>query len=192
MPSGDLPLLLERALDAVIERELKRRTGAGKPRKRRAQKPGSRHIPVDIERKVRERDGHQCTFTDAQGRRCQERRFLTLEHIVPFALGGLPTVENLCLLCTAHNAHSARKVFGDVFIAEKREQRAARVEPEVPDAPAKPDLFAKVQFALCKMGFRQREVRHALTALRREPGELEAEPLLRAALNLLTPAATSG
>ena len=40
----------------------------------------------------------------------------TLEHIVPFALGGLPTVENLCLLCTAHNAHSARKVFGDVFI----------------------------------------------------------------------------
>lgn len=192
VPSGDLPLLLERALDAVIERELKRRTGAGKPRKRRAQKPGSRHIPVDVARKVRERDGHQCTFTDSQGRRCQERRFLTLEHIVPFAFGGLPTVENLCLLCAAHNAHSARQVFGDAFIAEKREQRATRAEPEIPEAPAKPDHFAKVQFALCKMGFRQREVRHALTALRREPGELEVESLLRAALNVLTPAATSG
>ena len=71
VPSGELQLLVERALDALIERELKRRTGAGKPRKRRTQKPGSRHIPVEVEREIRERDGNQCTFTDAQGRRCQ-------------------------------------------------------------------------------------------------------------------------
>jgi hypothetical protein len=78
VPSGELPLLVERALDALIDRELKRRTAAGKPRKRRALKPGSRHVPVDVEREVRERDGEQCTFTDAEGRRCQERRFLTM------------------------------------------------------------------------------------------------------------------
>lgn len=191
VPNGDLPELVERAIDALIERELKRRTGAGKPRKRRAQKPDSRHIPVEVEREVRERDGNQCTFTDAQGRRCQERRFLTIEHRVPFALGGQPTVENLCLLCKGHNAHTARQVFGEAFIAKKRAQGAARAESPDPEVPAKPDLIAKVGFALCKMGFRQRDVREALTVLRREPAELEAEPLLRAALNLLTPAAQS-
>jgi hypothetical protein len=191
VPSGELALLLERALDALIERELKRRTGAGKPRKRRAQKPGSRHIPVDVEREVRERDGNQCTFTDAQGRRCQERRFLTIEHCIPFALGGLPTPENLCLLCNAHNAYTARQVFGEVFITEKRAERAAHLQAPEPGAPAKPDLFTKVQFALCKMGFRERDVRKALTVLRRESVDLEVEPLLRAALSLLTPATTS-
>jgi len=188
VPSGDLPLIVERALDALIEHELKRRTGAGIPRKRRVLKAGSRHIPLDVEREVRQRDGNQCTFTNAQGRRCQERRFLTIEHRIPFALGGLPTVENLCLLCEAHNAHTARQVFGEAFIAEKRAQRAACLEAPEPHAPAKPDLFTKVQFALCKMGFRERDVRKALTVLRRKPTELEAEPLLRAALALLTPA----
>jgi len=192
VPSGNLPLLVERALDALIERELKRRTGDGKPRKRRALKPGSRHVPLDVERQVRERDGDQCTFTDAQGRRCQERRFLTIEHSIPFALGGLPTPENLCLLCSAHNAYTARQVFGEVFIAEKRAERAARPQAPEPGAPAKPDLFTKVQFALCKLGFREQDVRKALTVLRREPTEFELEPLLRAALGLLTPAMTSG
>jgi len=79
-------------------------------------------------------------------------------------------------------------VFGEAFIAEKRAQRAARSDEPEPKKPAKPDLFTKVQFALCKMGFRERDVRKTLTALRREPPELEAEPLLRAALGLLTPA----
>jgi hypothetical protein len=124
VPSGDLPELFERALDALIERELKRRMGAGKPRKLREQKPGSRHVPVHVERAVRERDGHQCTFTDAEGRRCPERRFLTLEHRVPFARGGPPTVENLCLLCQSHNDYTARQAFGAAFIAEKQMQRA--------------------------------------------------------------------
>jgi hypothetical protein len=192
VPSGDLPLLVERALDALIERELKRRTGEGKPRKRRALKPGSRHVPLDVERQVRERDGDQCTFTDAQGRRCEERRFLTIEHSIPFAMGGLPTPENLCLLCSAHNAYTARQVFGEAFIAEKRAERAARQHAPEPGAPDKPDLFTKVHFALCKLGFRERDVRKALTVLRRESTELELEPLLRAALGLLTPAMTSG
>jgi hypothetical protein len=125
------------------------------------------------------------------GRRCQERRFLTIEHSIPFALGGLPIPENLCLLCRAHNAYTARRIFGEVFIAEKRAARAACSQAPEPGAPAKPDLFTKVQFALCKMGFRERDVRKALTVLRREPADWEAEPLLRAVLSLLTPATTS-
>jgi hypothetical protein len=101
LPTGDLAALFERALDELIERETKRRMGAGRPRKQRKLKLDSRHIPVEVARAVWERDASQCTFVDAEGRRCSERRFLTLEHRHPFALGGPPTVENICLLCSA-------------------------------------------------------------------------------------------
>ena len=66
VPSGDLAQLFERALDELIRQELKRRTGAGKPRKRRELRPDSRHIPVEVARLVWERDAGQCTFVDAE------------------------------------------------------------------------------------------------------------------------------
>src|SRR6186713_905010 len=48
---------------------------------------------------------------------------LTLEHRVPFAFGGLPTVENLCLHCAPHNAYTAREEFGQALLERKRAQR---------------------------------------------------------------------
>ena len=91
VPSGDLAQLFERALDELIYQELKRRTGAGKPRKRRDLRPDSRHIPVEVARLVWERDAGQCTFVDAEGRRCKELRVLTYEHRHPFAFGSRMT-----------------------------------------------------------------------------------------------------
>ena len=117
-------MLLERALDALLERELKRRLGAGKPRKSRKLKPDSRHIPVEIARQVFERDGGQCTFEDAEGRRCTERRFVTVEHRHPFALGGPPTLENLCLYCS--RSQCLRGAPGVRRGVHRREARSAR------------------------------------------------------------------
>ncbi|MGC4095043.1 MAG: hypothetical protein QM756_45415 [Polyangiaceae bacterium] len=126
VPSGDLAQVFERALDCLIEKETRRRVGAGRARvrSRRPLRLGSRYVPVTVARAVWERDGNQCTFVDAEGRRCSERRLLTLEHRVPFALGGAATVENLCVLCRAHNGHTARRVYGAEFIARKRAERA--------------------------------------------------------------------
>jgi hypothetical protein len=198
LPNGDLALLFERALDELIERELKRRVGAGRPRRRVNPRPGSRHVSLTVARRVWERDRGQCAFVDSDGRRCQERRFLTLEHRHPFSLGGPDTVENLCLLCKAHNAHTARNVFGAEFIARRitaRETHTASADwvarsrsPEtVEKSPADSDVFAKVRSALTRMGFPPRAVASALTCLHRDQPELELEPLLRAALILLTP-----
>ena len=156
LPDGDLATLFERALDALIERELKRRVGAGKPRRAAKRQPDSRHVPLSVAKQVRERDGGQCAFTDAAGRRCQERRFLTLEHRHPFALGGPPTIENLCLLCSAHNAHAARRVFGEAYIASRlaaREDRSTRIDAaacdrigdEILKSPTQSDDFKKVR-----------------------------------------------
>jgi hypothetical protein len=186
VPSGDLAQLFERALDALLQRERKRRTGAGKPRKRRELDPDARHVPVEVARQVWERDAGQCTFVDAEGRRCSERRFLTFEHRHPFAFGGLPTADNLAVMCNAHNLHAARKVFGEEFLAEKRARRPAPDKPVQSGQPAKPDVFGKVLFALCNLGFRRKDVARVLSGLRQDQQEPEVEPLLRAALNLLT------
>jgi hypothetical protein len=195
LPGGDLGALFERALDALIERETKRRLGAGKPRKRRPLADGSRHVPVDVARLIWDRDDGQCTFTDEHGRRCTERRHLTIEHRQPYALGGPPTADNLCLLCAPHNAHNARKVFGEAHIEAKRAERQAsarrRGVPEEGGARERlqADPYTKVHGALRTMGFREPEVRRVLGELRRSQVVPELERLLRAALELLAPPA---
>jgi 5-methylcytosine-specific restriction endonuclease McrA len=198
LPSGDLGELVERALDALIEQETRKRlprtaSGASKTRKARELKPGSRHVPVETERAVWERDNSQCTFVDGEGRRCPERRFLTLEHRTPFALGGPPTLENLCLLCTAHNLENARQVFGaphiETKIRAKMRAAGARATQTQPAEPQPLETPAKVLSSLTSLGFARKEASAAVgQALASEPG-LDAEHLLRKCLLLLIPKA---
>jgi len=138
VPRGELATVIERALDALVEGEMRRRIGAGQPQqKRRPLKLGSRHVPREVARIVWERDGGQCTFVDAEGRRCSERRYLTLEHRHPWSLGGRPTTDNICLLCENHNAHNARKVFGEAFLEKKRSERASSFEHDSLSEPTR-------------------------------------------------------
>jgi 5-methylcytosine-specific restriction endonuclease McrA len=211
VPDGALSELFERALDVLIEQETKRRLGAGVRRNRRATVPHSRHIPVDVARVVFERDEGQCTFRDGQGRRCSARKFVTLEHRHPYSLGGAATVENLCLLCRAHNVDAARKVFGESFIAAKSAARSRRpasapkrntVKSSAPAdrsaaGPSDGHGYSLVHSALRSMGWKEREVRTALSALERNetaqafrrPHAVDSAALLRAALALLPTAA---
>ena len=168
--SGDLSSLFERAIDELLAAELKRRMGAGKPRARRSLREGSRHVPVEVSRAVWERDSFQCTFVDEHGRRCSEKRFITLEHKQPFARGGPPTVDNLALLCKAHNTHRAREVFGDAHIAKKQ---------------AEDKTCSKVLSALTNLGFRSKHAKQAIARVRNEGVAPDVEPLLRAALAVL-------
>jgi hypothetical protein len=114
-------------------------------------------VPVATKRAVWERDGSQRTFVDSQGSRCVERRFLTLEHRTPFALGGPPTLENLCLLCSAHNLASAREVFGVAHVEAKiREStKVARTVSAETQLESEPPLQAPPQVlsSLCGLGF---------------------------------------
>lgn len=77
---------------------------------------GSRHIPSVVKRGVLARDGECCSFVAPDGRRCQERGWLEFHHVVPFALGGPATTENIRLLCRAHNALLAERAFGKAFM----------------------------------------------------------------------------
>ena len=192
IPRGDLATLVERALDELIEREVKRKLGAGpsgRTHKARTLKPGSRHVPVEIARTVWERDGGQCSFVDSEGRRCSARRFLTLEHIQPFALGGPATADNICLLCKSHNLHRGRQVFGDRPRAAKPKVHRASGEPQVRPNPEGAAVFTKLSAGLRKMGFNGAEVRRALSKLGPTAKHDSLECLLRAALEVLAPVA---
>ncbi|MDZ4677436.1 MAG: HNH endonuclease signature motif containing protein, partial [Oligoflexia bacterium] len=74
--------------------------------------PRSRYIPAHIKRQVWVRAKSQCTFIDPVSKfRCTASRFLQTEHIIPFALGGTSTLENLTLHCSNHNKLKALHTF---------------------------------------------------------------------------------
>jgi hypothetical protein len=90
---------------------------------RSARAGSSRYIPRAVVREVHQRDGGQCTFVSAEGKRCSERGFLELHHHdQPYARGGEATVENLRLVCRAHNGLFADHDFGKAFMRSKRAQ----------------------------------------------------------------------
>jgi hypothetical protein len=176
IPSGKLSAIFGRALSELVQRTKKRLIGSDKPRKPRARKPGSRHIPVAVQRAVRERDADQCAFVDERGVRCEERRFLTVEHRDPFAREGETTVENCCLHCAAHNLLRAKQVYGDAFIEKK-------IARQKLDLSAK---HQKIQSALVNMGFKPRQAKKAVYALSEHAApEADLATLLRAAFQFL-------
>jgi hypothetical protein len=80
----------------------------------------ARHVPAAIRRAIWQRDAGRCTFADSSGRRCCERAGLEIHHEHAFALGGGTTVENLRLLCRAHNALLAERDFGRAHVERMR------------------------------------------------------------------------
>jgi len=113
VPSGDLAEVFDRALTLLVaDLERKKRAATTRPRKGRGQAVDSRNIPADVQRRVSERDEDRCAFIASSGRRCGERRFLEFHHVVPYAAGGKPTVDNIQLRCRAHNRYEATLFYG--------------------------------------------------------------------------------
>ena len=63
----------------------------------------SRYRPAEVDHVVTLRDQEQCAHIDANGNRCEKRRWLARHHIVEFAKGGEHTPENLITLCWGHH-----------------------------------------------------------------------------------------
>ena len=116
VPDGDVAALIEDAVTEKLRRLEARRFGRTKvPRRTVAKseaKPASRHVPAAVRRAVAERDGHRCRYVDATGRRCTAREGLEFHHRHPYGHGGDCSVENICLMCRAHNALIAEVDYG--------------------------------------------------------------------------------
>jgi 5-methylcytosine-specific restriction endonuclease McrA len=130
VPRGDLATVLDRALDALIEKLERRRfarTDRPAPRRRAS---SSRHVPASVRRAVSARDGDRCTFVSERGERCEERRALEFDHVLPVARGGDSTLANLRLRCRAHNQLEAERTYGAGFMQDRREAARERRERE--------------------------------------------------------------
>jgi hypothetical protein len=131
-PDGDLAVVLERALDALLK-DLRRQKYAATTRPRPAPaatatgaapaapavpaRPTSRHIPNAVRRAVAARDGYRCTYVSADGVRCEERAGLEYHHVTPFARGGAHTVADVTIRCRGHNQLAAEQDFGAAHLA---------------------------------------------------------------------------
>jgi hypothetical protein len=124
IPNGDPGAIFDRALTLLLEKvERTKLAAAKKPRPPRPIRPGtdrqlrtpivpSRDTPTHVKRAAAQRDSGQCAFVSRDGHRCTERTFLEFHHILPYAKGGLATVENISLRCRRHNQYEAEVVFG--------------------------------------------------------------------------------
>ena len=116
VPDGDLAAIIEQAVAEKLERlEARRFARTKSPRTSVADSdtsPSSRHIPAAVRRIVRERDGGRCRYVDKQGRRCTARGDLEFHHRHPFGRGGDHSLENIALMCRAHNTYMAEIDYG--------------------------------------------------------------------------------
>ena len=141
VPSGDLAVVIETALDMLIAKlEGARLAATSRPQRKPRPTTSARHIPAHVKRAVRERDGDRCTFVSESGRRCASRTRLEFDHVEEVARGGESTIGNVRLRCRAHNQYAAECTFGREFMDRKRE--AARH-----DAPAAPRTSASATHA---------------------------------------------
>jgi hypothetical protein len=113
LPSGDLAAVFHQALTVLVA-DLKRRKFGATSRRRsdRAPNTDSRTSAAAVRREVAARDAGRCRFVSRGGHRCEATRFLEFHHVVPYARGGLATVDNIQLRCRAHNGHEVDLFFG--------------------------------------------------------------------------------
>jgi hypothetical protein len=131
VPSGDLDEVLDRALDALLDKiEAKKLGKVKKPRAAKASR-SKRYVPRAARRQAVARDGARCSFVAEDGRRCEETGFLELDHVVPVALGG-EAGDGVRILCRSHNQHEAERMLGREraragrAAKERRGERVAR------------------------------------------------------------------
>jgi len=65
-------------------------------------------ISASIRKGLLQKAQNQCEFVSAEGKRCQSRHFLEIDHQRPIALGGGNEIHNLRVLCRAHNQLAAK------------------------------------------------------------------------------------
>ena len=139
VPNGDLAAIVEQAVTEKLQRlEARHFARTQAPRKTLSESdtfPTTRQIPAAVKRAVHERDGGRCCYEDKQGRRCTARQGLEFHHRHPFGWGGDHSVENISLVCRAHNGALAGVDYGRRAMALRRRSRKPVFEPTPSPSP---------------------------------------------------------
>jgi 5-methylcytosine-specific restriction endonuclease McrA len=190
IPDGDTVKVIERALRTLVE-DLERDRRAKTPRPKASVRPSKAgHISAATRREVFARDGERCTYVDTEGRRCECRTRIELDHIQPRARGGSDEASNLRARCRSHNLHAAEEIFGREHVAARircrQQQRRKRGEERTSMSS---DTLEQARRGLVNMGFAASDVNKTLVALadrHRDAGAPPVPELLREAISALT------
>lgn len=209
-PSRDLGVVVERAVDLLLEQLEKAKLGRARhPRTNRSKqptKPG--RVTRQARREIFERDGLRCSYVAPDGRRCEARAFLELDHTAPRGLGGTDDPDNVRVRCRAHNLLWAEQVYGREHVerrrhfrqrewrSERAEERGFASEAPAPSNEARAGLAAvsaevskEVRRALVAMGFRDAAARRAIAEVAGrhddDRASLQVEHVLREALRVV-------
>jgi len=113
-----LMFLLEKAVQfkkkklGLIETKFKSSNNAPLPRAPQVKKQRT-PITIIVKRQVWKRANACCEHIDAKSKeRCSSNFALETDHVLPLALGGTNDLDNLQLLCRAHNSRRSVKTFG--------------------------------------------------------------------------------
>jgi hypothetical protein len=114
---GDLAVVVERALEALLKELRQKKLGAAAAPRPRPAAPRhgrrTRHAPRATRRAVVARDGGRCAYVDpATGKRCSATTGLQFHHVAPWARGGSDDPSNVVLHCAAHNGLLAEQAYG--------------------------------------------------------------------------------
>jgi len=186
LPSGNAGEVIAFALHHLVTHLRKRKYAATSRPSRARSSSNPRHIPAHVRRAVRERDGDCCAFVSDDGRRCGSRTRLQYDHIVPVARGGEATVDNVRLLCAAHNQHAAERVFGHQFMERKREDAAVDAE-RARAAHAATQAHADTLAALLALGYRKAQALAAIDRCGAIAPDVTLEQRVKRALQQLLP-----
>ncbi|MDD5302333.1 MAG: HNH endonuclease signature motif containing protein [Elusimicrobia bacterium] len=136
-PFGALDDFLGEVVGEYLSRhdpELKLRAAAPPPVPVQAR--AGRRVAGRLRDAVWARDGGRCAFVSEDGRRCECRRGLELDHVVPFSIGGRSDdPANIRLLCREHNQRERRRLLGEgelALIPRPARGAAAEVIPKIP------------------------------------------------------------
>jgi hypothetical protein len=123
-PGASADEILEAGLDLLLERHARRMGQVENPRR---EPPPSRtdHVPAHVKRAVWKRDGGRCQWALAGGGVCGSTHRVQFDHVLARGLGGLPTIDNIRLLCAVHNDLAARRTYGDAWMDRFTRGRAS-------------------------------------------------------------------
>ena len=121
LPRKDLAAVLHEAIRCGIEKHGKRQ-GAVKPaRKVKARPPKDpSFVSAELRRQIWERDQGRCAWVGPDGKRCDSRWQVEVDHVDPAARGGKATLDRLRLLCRGHNLLHAEDVYGQEHMQKYR------------------------------------------------------------------------
>lgn len=116
-PGASAEGILEAGLDLLLQRYARRRGLVLNPRRQRSTTTASQTLTAAVKRHVWTRDGGRCQWPLESGGVCGSTSRLEFDHVVPRALGGPSSAQNLRLLCRVHNDLAARRIFGDEWMS---------------------------------------------------------------------------